>query len=277
MIPASLTTVHQVFVYGTLKRGQSNHHALGGADFLGRARLHGAAVHDLGRYPMAVLTPGRPGVIHGELYQVDAASLARLDQLEGYPHLYDRQRVCLSNGREAWIYVGSPEQVEGCGPVPYGDWGSTPVFCYGSNLDPEQLSRRCPGWDLSALTARLDGFQWGINKVADCGDGSGYAGVVPNPGSHCRGVVVHLNARDRAVLDRREGVAIDHYRHQTLSVIEAAGDRFPVLVYVPSPDYVAAGLTAAPDYARRILSGAAHWELGSDWLQVLEQSLLITA
>ena len=273
----SLTASHLVFVYGTLKRGQANHGVLDGADCLGRVRLHGAALFDQGAFPMAVLTPGHPDVIHGELYRADDAGLARLDHLEGYPHLYDRQRVCLSNGQQAWVYVGRPEQVAGCRPVPYGDWRATPVFCYGSNLDPDQLSQRCQDWDGAGQVIRLDGWTWGINKVADRHDGSGYAGILPSPGSHCLGVVVHLSDRDRAVLDRREGVAIDHYRHQRLWVNSAEGDRFPALVYVPSPEHIAQGLAADADYARRILSGSAHWGLGSEWLQALEQSLLITA
>jgi len=66
----NISDSYNVFVYGTLKRGQVNHNCLGGSTFLGRRRLIGGQLHDRGRYPMALLC-GRSGVvIHGELFRV---------------------------------------------------------------------------------------------------------------------------------------------------------------------------------------------------------------
>ncbi len=96
-----------VFVYGTLKRGHSNHRELEGATFLGEA-------HTLERYALHV--QGLPmvdrnnpvSVIHGELYLVDQATFADLDRLEGHPNCYRRYltRVALAEGtvRAAWMY-----------------------------------------------------------------------------------------------------------------------------------------------------------------------------
>ncbi|MFS6827470.1 gamma-glutamylcyclotransferase [Cyanobium sp. ATX-6F1] len=114
-----------VFVYGTLKRGQVNHHWLRGAAFLGRRRLGGACLYDLGPYPMAV--PG-DGLIHGELFAVDGPGLLRLDGLEDVPLLYQRHRRPLADGTLAWTYLGQAPQVAGRALVPFADWGSTPVF-----------------------------------------------------------------------------------------------------------------------------------------------------
>jgi gamma-glutamylcyclotransferase (GGCT)/AIG2-like uncharacterized protein YtfP len=121
--PALARAVHShpelVFVYGTLKRGHGNHHWLLDAPFLGEAVLPDVVLHDLGPFPMAV--PGE-GVVRGEVYRVDAAGLARLDRLEGYPRLYDRRPLPLADGRQAWVYLGRPHQVRHVSPIADGCW-----------------------------------------------------------------------------------------------------------------------------------------------------------
>lgn len=109
----------RVFVYGTLRRGQANHGWLAGARWLGEASLRGAVLHDLGPFPMAV--PG-DGVVRGELYGLDATTLARLDRLEGHPRLYERRWLALEDGREAWVYLGRPRQVRFVPALPDGRW-----------------------------------------------------------------------------------------------------------------------------------------------------------
>ncbi|AFY27954.1 gamma-glutamylcyclotransferase family protein [Cyanobium gracile] len=121
--PALARPVHShpelVFVYGTLKRGHGNHHWLLEAPFLGEAVLPDVVLHDLGPFPMAV--PGE-GVVRGEVYRVDAAGLARLDRLEGYPRLYDRRPLPLADGRQAWVYLGRPHQVRHVSAIADGCW-----------------------------------------------------------------------------------------------------------------------------------------------------------
>lgn len=268
-----------VFVYGSLKRGGPNHHWLTGGRFLGRRRLHGARLHDLGPYPMAVAAPAEPkpeatALIHGELFVLETSGLARLDQLEDVPREYLRQRWRLSDGSRAWVYLGRREQVLGLPLVPFGDWGSTPVFSYGSNLCPTQLGRRCPGWDGSGLVARLEGWRWRINKRRlGRPPGEGAAGLEPEPGAHCWGVVQHHSPGDRATLDRCEGVAIGHYQHQRVLVTTSAGEHLEALTYVPTPAWSATGLRAGCDYAQTILRGARHWNLPDLWLDELESVL----
>lgn len=133
----------QVFVYGTLKRGQRNHdyycqdaadispattvgqlfdlpfgfpgirvpnsaiHAIGSADYLADARMHHAVARDLE-------TPAAPwSLVHGELMTFpDANNLTRLDALEGYvpgeKGLYIRVLIPITTGEEtslAWAYA----------------------------------------------------------------------------------------------------------------------------------------------------------------------------
>ena len=138
-----------VFVYGSLKRGQRNHHLIATARFEGEARAPGLVLHDLGPFPMAIAAPQasaaaatittneiltdrktlsengseRPELsIQGEVFAVDGETLQTLDRLEGVPRLYQRHRRQLQDGRHAWLYLGRAHQVRHVPALPAGQW-----------------------------------------------------------------------------------------------------------------------------------------------------------
>ena len=267
---------HFVFVYGTLKRGHSNHHWLAGATFLGRRLLSGGRLNDLGPYPMAVLSSDPQAVIHGELFVVTEEGLARLDQLEGYPSLYERSLRSLSTGERAWVYHGLPEQVGDAPAVALGDWSTTPVLHYGSNLDPDRLKLRCPDWDERGLVVELRDWSWAIDKKAYDSPIHGYAGIRHCPGSSTWGVVTNLSDAAVAELDRREGVTYGHYTKEIVAVRSQCGVLFDALVYVPAPIHRHDGLIATTAYQRHILAGIDYWELPAAWRSTVASSLSTT-
>jgi gamma-glutamylcyclotransferase (GGCT)/AIG2-like uncharacterized protein YtfP len=118
---------HRVFVYGTLKRGFPNHGTLRGAKFLGVDVVEGR-LHDFGFYPGLDNTPGL--AVHGEVFEVDAEILARLDRLEGIGRndgtgLYDRRRtVSAETGLPMWTYVATRRTIISMsrGIVENGTW-----------------------------------------------------------------------------------------------------------------------------------------------------------
>ena len=94
----------QVFVYGSLMRGLQYHLLLGDASYLGEdGTTDGFRLLSLGPYPAAVDGVGSP--VRGEVYSVSSVTLGRLDVLEGAPDLYERRRVALQSGRDAWMYI----------------------------------------------------------------------------------------------------------------------------------------------------------------------------
>ncbi len=93
--------MNMVMVYGTLKAGYGNHRLLEVCTFEGPAQIKGT-LYDLGAFP-ALSLHGNTDV-HGELYEVDDATLERLDYLEGHPRFYLRQKVETNNG-PAWVYT----------------------------------------------------------------------------------------------------------------------------------------------------------------------------
>jgi gamma-glutamylcyclotransferase (GGCT)/AIG2-like uncharacterized protein YtfP len=115
---------HAVFVYGTLRRGCSNHGLLAGSEYLGPARTVQAYALYVGACPLVVKDQAVSPVL-GEVYRVDAAGLARLDELEEHPHVYRREltEVELDAGERltAWLYFyPRPEGT----PVLSGDYAA---------------------------------------------------------------------------------------------------------------------------------------------------------
>jgi gamma-glutamylcyclotransferase (GGCT)/AIG2-like uncharacterized protein YtfP len=105
-----------VFVYGTLKRGGSNHRFMEDQTLVGTASTAaGFALYDLGGYPGLVPAPGGTGAVSGEVWSVDEACLARLDELEGTAEgLYRRENVPLAgpfaaSAVQAYVYLKGTE------------------------------------------------------------------------------------------------------------------------------------------------------------------------
>ena len=76
----------KMFVYGTLKKGFRNHHYLQNADYLCNATLHNYELFSLVRYPGIAAKDG--AMTEGEVYEVDEAIKACVDELEEEGSLY---------------------------------------------------------------------------------------------------------------------------------------------------------------------------------------------
>ena len=104
--------IYNVFVYGTLKHGFSNHfYYMTDSDYVDDAftlEKH-AMIGEGNPFPYVLGVNEAGHHIKGEVYEVPASSLSRLDRLEGYPTHYDRvpTEVVLSNGEKitALMYV----------------------------------------------------------------------------------------------------------------------------------------------------------------------------
>jgi gamma-glutamylcyclotransferase (GGCT)/AIG2-like uncharacterized protein YtfP len=113
-----------VLVYGSLLQGESNHRLLAGPGarlVMAEARTEpGYELRDLGGFPGMVR--GGAGEVIGEVYEVDEATLAALDRLEGQPWFYTRTRIGLEDGSSVEAYLLSPEQALGRRVILSGDW-----------------------------------------------------------------------------------------------------------------------------------------------------------
>ena len=97
-----------LFVYGTLKRGRTNHYLLQDAVFVGEAvtKEKYAMYENVIPY---VVKGKRVSPIKGEVYEVSLQTLKKVDLLEGHPRFYKREKVkvvLINSGKElnAWMY-----------------------------------------------------------------------------------------------------------------------------------------------------------------------------
>lgn len=112
---------YELFVYGTLMRGEHHHDVIAGAELIGEAATLPAYELVLIDYFPAMLAGGSTAV-HGELYRVDAATLARLDVLEEVPDYYVRVRIELAGGGRADTYLMPRERASAARPIPSGSF-----------------------------------------------------------------------------------------------------------------------------------------------------------
>ena len=97
-----------LFVYGSLKRGEENHHFLEGQTFLAEVvTVAKYRLYSLGRYPGLVHDVEHGQNIHGELWSVAHGKLEALDEFEGSPDHYRREPIELlgwADYAEAYFY-----------------------------------------------------------------------------------------------------------------------------------------------------------------------------
>jgi gamma-glutamylcyclotransferase (GGCT)/AIG2-like uncharacterized protein YtfP len=125
-----------LWAYGTLRRGESNHHFLTGCAFLGMVCYPGRLFSVESQYPVFQpdSTQGQTQgskVVIGELYEIKSELWPRLDELEGIEEGY-YQRVSLPIGpeiipREAQVivYIVGPLLASYCREehlIANGDW-----------------------------------------------------------------------------------------------------------------------------------------------------------
>lgn len=138
-------------------------------------------------------------------------------------------------------------------------------FAYGSNMDWQQMQRRCPSAKFVCV-GRLSDYLFAIarhSRLRDCGT----ATIVAQSGSEVWGVVYDVSDADLLALDAFE----DGYRREIIFVtaMDDGNAPFHALVYiaereqnVPLPN---------PAYKRHILDGARRWNLPASYCAMLEE------
>lgn len=116
----------RLFVYGTLLRGEGNHDFLTegpGAHFVRVARTLPAyrlvAVGAFAGFPGLLL--GGSTAVDGEVFEVGAAVLSRVDMLEGHPRFYRRTPIVLEDGETVETYL-LPKAPGGSTDIVSGSW-----------------------------------------------------------------------------------------------------------------------------------------------------------
>lgn len=112
-----------ILVYGTLRKGESNHAYLQSSKYLGIGKIEGELWGKYDWFPY--LTLGN-GTVKGEIYEINELTFRAIDGLEGYPYHYNRKEVPVKiQGQEetikAWVYFVD-DQGEQSSKIESGDW-----------------------------------------------------------------------------------------------------------------------------------------------------------
>ena len=86
-------------------------------------------------------------------------------------------------------------------------------FAFGSNLDVEQMQRRCPDSTVAGR-ALLPGYRLEFSGTSRRWQGGGTCNIIPAAGSSVPGVLYQLSTEDFDALDRFEGAPGRYRRHE---------------------------------------------------------------
>ena len=143
-------------------------------------------------------------------------------------------------------------------------------FAYGSNMNWEQMQRRCPSAQFVCV-ASLKDYRFAIarhSRLRNCGT----ANIFADAGSEVWGIVYAVSELDLVTLNAFE----DGYRREKL-LAWATGDSqrsLEVLVYIAEKEDTVP--LPNPEYKRLILDGARHWKIPESYCSMLEQIQAIT-
>lgn len=104
----------------------------------------------------------------------------------------------------------------------------TLYFAYGSNIDLEQMARRCPAAQ-AVGPATLENYELAFR-------GSGFATIVPKKGSVVHGLLWSITSVCEQALDRYEGYP-RHYTKEPVTVRGEAGREAFVMAYVMAEEW----------------------------------------
>lgn len=103
--------MHNVFVYGSLKKGYWNNVLIENSKFLGNGIIRGFDMLSFGAFPAII--PNGDGIVHGEVYRVNDAELNSMDRLESNGSFYNRELITVEGVdgvEEAWVYILLPSE-----------------------------------------------------------------------------------------------------------------------------------------------------------------------
>lgn len=228
-----MNTTFNVFVYGTLRSHESNHHFLTEATCLARQCWTKGRLHDTG-YGYPAMVSHENSRVYGELYEVTREQLKQLDLLDNYTdiketNLYERviQTIYTDNGTvEAYVYLFSPSQVVDLTEIMFGDWkchqylkqDEHHYFAYGSCMDTKRFQQA----DVGHLFTKVKGCgiarNYTVAYTRHFTDG-GRADMIESNHKSVEGKVYEITKEALDYLFIREGVHSNIYRPAFIEIM----------------------------------------------------------
>lgn len=223
----------KIFVYGTLRHGESNHHFLNKSRCLvGQAWTYGALFDTNRGYP--VMKADNNKRVIGEVYEITESALALIDELEGYQpngtnNLYERAMVDVQHDSgqtfKVITYITGHSLSNTTGIIESGDWkvyrylqkDKLLYYAYGSCMDNERFKQANVDHYFRDMmgVGILEGY--GLRFSHSTADG-GKADIVEADEEHVEGKVYHVPSEAIDYLYKREGVYTNSYRPAVVTI-----------------------------------------------------------
>jgi hypothetical protein len=141
------------------------------------------------------------------------------------------------------------------------------VFAYGSNLCVGRMRSRVRSADPRGA-AILPVHVVRFHKRSKDGSGKANALATTDAADQVWGVVYELDEAELPMLDRAEGLGNAYDRHET--VVEIAGSRLSVFVYIAAPSFIDDRLKPYGWYKRFVVEGARRHGLPREYVDLLD-------
>ena len=138
-------------------------------------------------------------------------------------------------------------------------------FAYGSNLEFEQMRKRCP----SAVTismAVLPEHRLAFTRFSEKRNG-GVADIVSSQADEVQGALYDITDDDAVRLDEFEGVSDGCYERIAVKITLRAGEVLEAYTYKASEQGL---FKPASAYMQQIISGARYHQLDGAYIAMLE-------
>lgn len=105
-------------------------------------------------------------------------------------------------------------------------------FAYGSNINLDQMERRCPNAEVVAPVT-LNGYRLLFRGGYP---NHGVATIAPDPTKQVKGLLWRLTPECEQSLDHYEGFP-HFYGKETVTVMDKAGNAYPVMAYIMTQEF----------------------------------------
>lgn len=273
--------MNKVFVYGTLRQNESNHHYLEKEKLLASQCWVKGELYDTG-YGYPALVNRSDSRVYGELYQIGDKKLEAIDLLEEYygegqDNDYERmtKTVYTDKGEErALVYYFPFSKVDLNLKISSGDWKNHRLlkkndllyFAYGSCMDRERFKESKVDHLFEDILGKgvLEGFALQYTRKAKDG---GRADIV-EVGGFVEGKLYRIGQEALNYLYKREGVNASIYR-PTFVNLKLEGKILPdVLTFTVANKNKE--ITPPPHYFQEIIRGGKGF-LSEKYLEKLRE------
>lgn len=139
-------------------------------------------------------------------------------------------------------------------------------FAYGSNLNPQQMDERCPGFHVHARGS-VEGYKLTFPRYC-IGWAGGVASIEPEAGQTVWGVLYEVTQDHIDALDGFEAIDKGEYTRDSIEVLLDTGQSVTAITYFANPE-PEGPMPPSRQYLDAILRGARFHKLPEAYIEAV--------